>query len=750
MEDRTTEEKRNPLAGAVAQELGLDPSAVAGALALIAEGATIPFIARYRKERTRGLDEVQLRALADCAERREALEKRRETILATIREQAQREQRPLDPLLEQAVREAGDLATLEDLYLPYRPRRKTRADQARQAGLEPLAEALLRDGSAPASELAASFRGSSLEDPRDRLAGAEDLLAEGCSADPELRARLRRLFVRQAALESCRATPKSPAQSTPKSTKKSADSREEQYRDYYSWREPARACPAHRVLAIFRGEAEGALKVSVRPPEDAALREVERALTARASVAARERQELFQRVARDAYRRLLGPSLEKEARKALRERAEEESTAVFAANLRDMLLAPPLGERPVLAVDPGFRTGSKVVALDGTGTVLEYTTVYPLPPQERVSDAAATLRGLVHRHGAQAVAIGNGTGGREMEQFLRSLDLRDLRGELLPLVRVNEAGASVYSASPQAREEMPDLDVTIRGAVSIGRRLQDPLSELVKIDPAAVGVGQYQHDIDPGRLQEALGRTLESCVNAVGVEINTAGPALLARVSGLGPTLARAIVRHRTEKGPFPGRSTIRDVPGIGPRTWEQAVGFLRCRTSSNPLDRTGIHPERYPLVERMARERGCSLDDFCGDPSLREGLNPGEYAREAGAYTVADILAELAVPGRDPRETFEVVPFREDVREVADLSPGMVLPGVVTNVTRFGAFVDIGVHRDGLIHLRHLADHYVRDPRDVVRVGQVLEVEVLAVDRQRQRIELKRQSPGGSRKETP
>ncbi|SIQ87975.1 uncharacterized protein SAMN05920897_11724 [Alkalispirochaeta americana] len=729
------EENGTPIAGAVAQELGLDSAAVAGALALLAEGATIPFIARYRKERTRGLDEVQLRALADCAQRREALEKRRETILGTIRDQ-----KKLTPDLEKAIRTAGELAVLEDLYLPYRPRRTTRADQARQAGLEPLARALLHDRSATARDLASSFQGSTLDNPQDRLAGAEDLLAEGCAANPVLRGRLRVLFARQAAVESC--------QAKTKSSSKTSGGQDEQYRDYYSWREPARACPAHRILALFRGETEGALRVTVRPPEDAALREVERALSAEASVSSRERRELFQRVSRDAYRRLLGPSLEKEVRKALRERAEEESTSVFAANLQDMLLAPPLGQRPVLAVDPGFRTGSKVVSLDGTGAVLEYATVYPLPPQERASDAAATLRGLAKRHGAQAVAIGNGTGGREMEHFLRSLELRDPAGELLPLVRVNEAGASVYSASPQARQEMPDLDVTIRGAVSIGRRLQDPLSELVKIDPAAVGVGQYQHDIDPGRLQEALGRTLESCVNAVGVEINTAGPALLARVSGLGPTLARAIVSYRTETGPFPERAKIQNVPGIGPRTWEQAAGFLRCRTSAHPLDRTGIHPESYPLVERMARERGCSLRDFCENPSLREGLDPEGYAREAGAFTMADILAELAMPGRDPRETFEAVSFREDVREIGDLSPGMALSGVVTNVTRFGAFVDIGVHRDGLVHLSHLADHYVRDPRDVVRVGQVLEVEVLAVDTERQRIELKRRSPGQDRKE--
>lgn len=705
----------------------LSPRAVQAVLALDAEGATIPFMARYRKERTGSLDEVQLAAILDCRDRWAALEKRRTAILESL---AGRDL--LTPELEQGIHRARDLQTLEDLYLPWRPRRRTRADRAREEGLEPLARQLLEHPSASVTDLAgAAARELGLEEARC-LAGAGDIVAAECAEDPSLRSRVRDLFQRQSAIHS---------------TKGKTAAEHQEYRDYHDRREPAPRCPSHRLLAILRGENEGALRVEIRPPEVAALRLVEDHLGRSLKSSRRDRREWLDTVALDAYRRLLAPSLETENRRALRQRAEEEAARVFAANLEDLLMAPPLGGKPVLAIDPGFRTGSKVVALDETGRVLDHRTIYPVEPRNDRAGAERTLRDMVAAHGPRAIAVGSGTAGREVEAFVRSLELPGTGSRPIPVVRVNEAGASIYSASAAARTELPHLDVTVRGAVSIGRRLQDPLSELVKIDPAAVGVGQYQHDLDPALLERSLSRTVESCVNAVGVELNTAGPALLARVAGLGPALAAAIVRRRDKSGPFPSRDSITAVSGIGAGTARQAMGFLRCAAGENPLERTGVHPERYPLVERIARDLGCTVADLCGNSDLVDAVDPARYvvdARDedsgsapAGLPTILDILEELRRPGRDPRRTFEEVSFRDDVHTIDDLSPRMELPGVITNVTNFGAFVDIGVHRDGLIHISHLSDRFVRDPREIVRAGQTVNVTVLSVDRDRQRIEL-------------
>lgn len=700
---------------------GLSPHHVQAALDLLAEGATIPFIARYRKERTGGMDEEQLRLIQDMSARRKALEERRRAILKSLRTRDL-----LTEELERALRDAPDLNTLEDIYLPWRPRRRTRADRAREEGLEPLARALMEDPSrsvtALAEEAAAALR---LETDRC-LAGAGDIIAARCSQDRELRGILRELFRRQAAIES---------------HGKEKDAKADTWRDYFDRREPARACPSHRLLAILRGENEGVLRVSIRPPEAATVRAVENHLLAGLACIRNDRRSYLRKVARDAAVRLLAPSLETELRQELREAAEERAAAVFAANLGDLLMAPPLGARPVLAVDPGFRTGSKVVALDGTGRVLDHTTIFPVPPRERPEEAEERLRRFAADYAPCAIAVGSGTAGREVEAFVRSLSIPGRAGEELPVVRVNEAGASVYSASPLARSELPDLDVTIRGAVSIGRRLQDPLSELVKIDPAAVGVGQYQHDIDTGRLRRALDRTVESCVNAVGVELNTASPALLSRVAGLGPRTAGAIVAHRDEHGPFRERNAVLNVPGIGTHTAEQAMGFLRIADARNPLENTGVHPEQYPLVERMADDLGCLVPELCGKGELIDRIPAEGYATGGtagpGLPTIRDILAELRHPGRDPRREYSPFFFRQGVHTIEDLEEGMELPGIITNVTSFGAFVDIGVHRDGLIHVSRLSDRFVRDPREIVRVGQTVQVTVVAVDRRRERIDL-------------
>jgi protein Tex len=715
---------------------GLPEGSVRAATKLFSEGATVPFVARYRKEVTGNLDEEQLRTLLGEMERIAQLDTRREAILASMNSREL-----LTPALKQAIAAAETLHHLEDIYSPYRPRRATRADKAREAGLAPAARAVLQR---PADDpegtiLRESPKGTPLEAARD---GVVDILAAQLAADPDLRGDLFAIFQRQGAIRTTRARGVTEAEAAT-------------FRDYFDWKEPARSARPHRLLAIFRGEKSGQLSVSVRPPEAAALRITLARLVALAgdgelpSTATPHRRwhVLAERVAAEAWQRLLAPSLENRIKRELREYAEEQSTVVFAAALRETLLAPPFGSRPVLAIDPGFRTGSKVVALSATGDILHHETIYPVAPHDRRQEAAERLRAISADHGPEGIAVGNGTAGREIEEFLADIALTDATGSPIPVIRVNEAGASVYSASPEARREMPDLAIEYRGSVSIGRRLQDPLAELVKVDPAAIGVGQYQHDIDPRRLARALEDTVESCVNAVGVEINTAGEALLARVAGLDARSARGIVAHRREGGPFPRRDAILDVPGIGARRWEQAAGFLRCRRSADPRDRTAIHPDHYPLVDEMAASLGVSVQDLVGTPELVDRIPVEGWVRPdrgVGEPTLRDILEELRRGGGDTRGAFEAPAFDRNIRTIGDLTVGLELTGTVGNVTAFGAFVDIGVHRDGLVHISELADRYVKDPHEVVHVGQTVTVRVTGIDVERERISLsmKRKDP--------
>jgi uncharacterized protein len=707
----------------LATEMGLSPARVLDALRLLEQGATIPFIARYRKEQTGAMDEVRLAAIRDRHGELEALERRRSAILQSLAERDL-----LTAEFDAKIRDARTAGELEDLYLPYRPKRRTRATMAREKGLEPLAKWLLEsDDLRPSREAERFVRPGGVPGTvQEALAGACDIVAEWISEDVRLRGSLRRLFAGRALLRSAR----SPARATRGKTDTAREDRVQVYRDYFQWEESAKRAPSHRVLALLRGEREGHLVVHALPPEEEALDPVRRAYARGRD----ERRDLLEATCTDAYRRLLAPSLENELKGELKQRADRAAAEVFAANLRELLLAPPLGQRPIMAVDPGFRTGCKVVCLDAQGTLLHHETLYPLEPRRETARAAERIRAMVAAHKSEVIAVGNGTGGREAMSFLRGMD--DLRG--LPVVMVNEAGASVYSASEAAREEFADKDVTVRGAVSIGRRLADPLSELVKIEPQAIGVGQYQHDVDQKLLQQKLADTVTSCVNLVGVELNTASSHLLRFVSGLGGAAARAIVRHRSAHGPFRGRSQLLAVSGIGERTYQQAAGFLRIRGAENPLDSSAVHPERYPLVERMAADLGVSVNDLVGNRELVGRIKLDRYAgTQVGPETLEDIRRELLQPGRDPRPPYQEFAYSETVHGIEDLEVGMKLPGVVTNVTAFGAFVDIGVHRDGLIHISRLAGRYVRDPAEVVRVGQTVTATVVEVDRERGRIGL-------------
>ncbi|PKN56540.1 MAG: RNA-binding transcriptional accessory protein [Deltaproteobacteria bacterium HGW-Deltaproteobacteria-14] len=702
----------------IAAELGLTKGGVAAVLALLGEGATIPFIARYRKERTGALDEVQIRDISERATALADLDKRKDVVLASIREQG-----ALTPELERRIRGAATRAELEDLYLPYRPKRKTRASVARERGLTPLAERILaqpRQGD-PAREARAFVDPKrDVPDAAAALAGARDIAAEVVCERADVRALARDAFTRHGRVAS-------------KAVKKATEGKRTRFEDYYDYAERADRVPSHRYLAVCRGEEEGVLRVRL-DLEDARL--VEQVLR----VAGHDRRSAFSgelvAAVEDGYSRLLRPAVEKDVRGALKERADAEAVSVFAKNLESLLLAPPLGERPVVGVDPGFRTGCKCAALTATGELVGHTTIHPHTTND-TSRAAADLLALIDRVGAAAVAIGNGTAGRETEAFVREALRAGGRSAVL-VIAVNEAGASVYSASDVAREEFPDLDLTYRGAVSIGRRLQDPLAELVKIEPNALGVGQYQHDVHQPLLTAKLGQVVESAVNRVGVEVNTASAQLLGYVAGLGAAVARAVVAHRASRGRFTSRRQLLEVSGLGPKRFEQAAGFLRVRGGAHPLDASAVHPERYPLVERMARDLGARLEALVGDADRVARIDLRRYADgEVGEPTLRDIAQELARPGRDPRAAFEAPRFREDVRTVEDLEPGMALDGVVTNVTNFGAFVDIGVHQDGLVHISELADRFVRDPHEVVHAGQRLKVRVLSVDLQRKRIAL-------------
>lgn len=706
----------------IAEELGLRAQQVAAAVKLLEEGSTVPFIARYRKEMTGSLDEVAVAAIRDRLEQLRELDKRREAILKSISEQGK-----LSPELEREIRQAEQLAQLEDIYLPYKPKRKTRASMAREKGLQPLADWLFAQQPGNVMDKALRYvnPAKGVESAEEALQGARDIIAEQVSETAEIRDRMRGLFQRKAVYTA--------------KVVKSKQEEAQKYRDYFDWSEPVGKAPSHRVLAMRRGEQEKLLSLSLRPDEEEAIALLERKIL-RGRSAATEQLSL---AIKDGYKRLLATSMENELRAATKKKADEEAISVFAKNLKELLMAAPLGSRRVLAIDPGFRTGCKLACLDRQGQLLHHEAIFPHEPQKQTSQAAATVRQLCDQHQIEAIAIGNGTAGRETETFVRSLGL----APKITIVMVNESGASVYSASEIARKEFPNLDLTVRGAVSIGRRLMDPLAELVKLDPKSIGVGQYQHDVDQAALKRALDDVVMSCVNAVGVEVNTASEALLTYVAGLGSQLAHNIVAHRQQHGPFKSRRAILKVSRLGEKAFEQAAGFLRIRDAANPLDAIAVHPESYSIVEQMAADLGCSVAELMAKPALREQLDLRRYTTErVGLPTLQDILAELAKPGRDPRQQFEAFAFAEGINSMEELKIGMELPGIVTNVTNFGAFVDIGVHQDGLVHISQLSDNFVSSPATVVSVQQAVRVTVLDVDIPRRRISLSMKSNPNSK----
>jgi len=699
----------------VGNELGLRPHQVMAVVELLEQGATVPFIARYRKETTGSLEEVSITIIRDRIAQLRELDRRREVILNSLEEREL-----ITDQLRERILAAETLATLEDIYLPYRPKKRTRATVAREKGLEPLAKILLAQEEAtdPLKEAGAFVDPEKgVESADQALAGARDIIAEWVNEDQGARERMRALYEGKGVFRA-RVVP-------------GKESEGGKYRDYFDWEESVAKAPSHRILALRRGEKEGFLTVRVKVPEDESLALLEPMFVQGDGAAAEQVREAV----KDSYKRLLSDSMETEIRVATKERADTEAIRIFAGNLRELLLAPPLGQKNVLAIDPGIRTGCKIACLDRQGKLLQTATVYPFESEKSRSAAAAELGKLCERYQVEAIAVGNGTGGRDTESFIRGLDFSGN----IPVVMVNESGASVYSASEVARAEFPDVDVTFRGAVSIGRRLMDPLAELVKIDPKSVGVGQYQHDVNQQALRRSLDDVVMSCVNAVGVEVNTASEQLLSYVSGLGQQLAGNIVAHRNEHGPFSSREELKEVPRLGPKAFEQAAGFLRIRNGKNPLDASAVHPESYAIVEAMAKDLGSSVEDLLDDEALRGRIDPSRYVAgdTVGMPTLMDILAELARPGRDPRKQFEDFSFAKGVETIDDLRPGMRLPGVVTNVTAFGAFVDIGVHHDGLVHVSQLADRFVKDPHRLVKVNQRVMVKVLDVDRERKRISL-------------
>ncbi len=708
----------------IANELALTPGQVEAVLRLLQEGATVPFIARYRKEATGTLDEVQVTAVRDRAARLEELGKRREAVLKSLTEREL-----LTDELKAGIQAAETLAELEDVYLPFRPKRRTRGTAARERGLEPLAILLFEQDPSTDPEAAARAcvdQEKGVESEEDALAGARDIVAEWVNENSAARERMRKLFAAEGVFQ---------VKVVPGMEEKGA-----KYRDYFDIEEPVASAPSHRVLAMRRGAREGILDLRVTPPEDKALALLE-ALFVKGEGPASEQ---VRDAVHDGYRRLLSHAMETEIRVETKKSADEHAIRVFAGNLRELLLSPPLGRKRVLAVDPGIRTGCKAVCLDRQGELLATETVFLVGSGAGKARAAEVVQSLCREHRVEAVAVGNGTGGRETEAFIRGLDLP---GDI-PVILVNESGASIYSASDVARKEFPDLDLTYRGAVSIGRRLMDPLAELVKIDPKSIGVGQYQHDVNQTALKRSLDDVVVSCVNAVGVEVNTASEQLLSYVSGLGPQLASNILSYRGEKGPFHSRRQLKEVSRLGPKAFEQAAGFLRIGEAQNPLDGSAVHPESYGVVEAMALDLDCSVRDLMEREDLRRKIRLTDYVTETvGLPTLNDILEELAKPGRDPRERLEAVSFREGIQKIGDLTPGMTLPGVVTNVTAFGAFVDVGVHQDGLVHVSQLADRFVKDPAEVVSLNQRVTVRVLDVDLARNRISLSMRSGGKRQK---
>ena len=703
---------KNTFTQLIAQALNLSVEAVGNTLSLLDEGCTIPFISRYRKERTGALDEVQIAAINDENERLKEIAKRKDTVVKTITELGK-----LTPELSKRIDDCWDATELEDIYLPYKPRRRTRAQVAREQGLEPLAQLILLQREQDLERAVKPFIVGEVKDKETALKGAQDIIAETVSEDERSRQQLRGSYRRTAII-------------TSKVVKAKQDTDEAQkYRDYFDWHEPLKRCSSHRLLAMRRGEAEGILRLSIDPvDDDECIDRLQRQWVRSHNDAGR----LVAEAVEDSYKRLLKPSIETEFNNLSKEQADDEAIRVFAENLRQLLLGAPLGQKRVMAVDPGFRTGCKVVCLDAQGNLLHHEAIFPHPPVNRRMQATVHVQQMIQDYHIEAIAIGNGTASRETRAFIEE----STSG--IQVFVVSEDGASVYSTSMVARDEFPDEDVTVRGAVSIGRRLMDPLAELVKIDPKSIGVGQYQHDVDQTKLKHQLDQTVESCVNQVGVNLNTASSHLLQYVSGLGPVLAKNIVEFRKENGAFTSRAQLKKVPRLGPAAYQQCAGFLRIPEANNPLDNSAVHPERYALVEQMARDQKCSVKDLIGQKELRSRIDIHQYvSTEAGLPTLTDIMRELEKPGRDPREQLEEFEFDSRVQTVDDLEEGMVLPGIVTNITNFGAFVDIGVHQDGLVHISQMANRRIAHPTDVVKLHQHVTVKVLEIDRRRHRISL-------------
>ena len=690
---------------------GISEKQISSTLHLLGEGATIPFISRYRKEATGGLDEVQIEQIKEQHDKLCDIAKRKETILGTITEQGK-----LTAELEKRINDTWNPTELEDIYLPYKPKRKTRAEAARQKGLEPLATLLLLQRENNLSARAASFVKGEVKDVEDALKGARDIIAEQVNEDERARNAVRNQFSRQAEINA--------------KVVKGKEEEAAKYRDYFDFSEPLKRCTSHRLLAIRRAEAEGLLKVSITPDDEACIERLERQFVRGNN----ECSEQVSEAAIDAYKRLLKPSIETEFAAQSKEKADDEAIRVFTENLRQLLLAAPLGQKRVLAIDPGFRTGCKVVCLDAQGNLLHNENIYPHPPVGKTGEAASKLRKMVEAYQIEAISIGNGTASRETEDFINQQTF----DRQIPVFVVSEQGASIYSASKIARDEFPDYDVTVRGAVSIGRRLMDPLAELVKIDPKSIGVGQYQHDVDQTKLKKALDQTVENCVNLVGVNLNTASSHLLTYISGLGPQLAQNIVNYRAENGAFNSRKELMKVPRMGAKAFEQCAGFLRLPGAKNPLDNTAVHPESYHIVEQMAKDLKCTVNELIADKELRRKINISNYVTPVvGLPTLQDIMQELEKPGRDPRKTIKVFEFDKNVRTIADLREGMILPGIVGNITNFGAFVDIGIKENGLVHLSQLAERYISDPTEIVSIHQHVMVRVMNVDTDRKRIQL-------------
>lgn len=695
----------------IAHQVGINEIQTGNTIQLLTEGSTVPFIARYRKESTGSLDEVQIEAIKDAKEKMEELLKRKETILKTIQEQGL-----LTTDLQKRIEDSFNATELEDIYLPYKPKRRTKAAIAREKGLEPLAKTIMQQNERDIERKAHSFVGEKVESTEEALAGARDIVAEWINEDEKARSIVRRVFETEAII-TCKLV-------------KGKEEEAAKYSNYFDWREPLKKCPSHRLLAMRRGENEGFLRVSVTPESEEGIVRLKRTFI-RSNNSCTDQMEL---AVQDAYKRLLEPTIETEFFNSSKDKADEEAIRVFAENIRQLLLAAPLGQKRVLAIDPGFRSGCKLVCLDAQGNLLHNETIYPHKPQEEVKQAARKISSLVSSYQIEAVAIGNGTASRETEQFIKKLHFdRDLK-----VFVVSEDGASIYSASKIAREEFPEYDVTVRGAVSIGRRLMDPLAELVKIDPKSIGVGQYQHDVDQKKLKSSLDKVIESCVNLIGVNVNTASKHLLTYISGLGPLLAQNIVDYRKEKGPFKARTELMKVARMGAKAYEQSAGFLRIPDAVNPLDKTAVHPESYHVVEKMAKDLKCSVQELISSEERQKQIVLANYVTpKTGLPTLEDIRKELAKPGLDPRQGIKFFEFAANVYKMEDIQVGMVLPGIVTNLTKFGAFVDVGVKQDGLIHVSQMADRFISDPAEIVKLHQTVQVKVIELDLARKRIQL-------------